>query len=200
MEHVMWIIEWLPDALIYGVTFLSALALIISTFFKELPFVGQYAKAIQLGSVVVLIFGIYLSGGISNEAKWQARVDEMKLEMAKKETASAEASTKVVTKYLTVDRIVKEKGDAIIKEIPKYISQNADAQCAVPNGFVVLHDSASRNEVPNSTRSADEGTSKVKISGVAEVVVENYTTCNQTAEQLRSLQEWIKEQQAIYNK
>jgi len=70
----------------------------------------------------------------------------------------------------------------------------------VPTGFVMLHDSASRNEVPDPTRKVDGTTSEVKISGVAETVVDNYTTYHQVAEQLKSLQEWIKLQQSIYNK
>lgn len=141
-----------------------------------------------------------MEGGISNQERWEAKVADAKLEMAKKDTASAEASTKVVTKYVTKIEVVKEKGDAIIKEVPKYITKDADNQCAIPNGFVLLHDSASRNEVPDSTRSVDAGTSEVKLSGVATTVTENYTTYHKVAEQLRSLQEWIKEQQRIYNK
>jgi hypothetical protein len=64
----------------------------------------------------------------------------------------------------------------------------------------VLHDSASRNEVPDTTRSIDAGTSEVKLSDVATTVTENYTTYHKVAEQLKSLQEWIKLQQSIYNK
>jgi hypothetical protein len=70
----------------------------------------------------------------------------------------------------------------------------------VPNGFVVLHDSASRNEVPDSTRGVDEGASKVKLSGIAETVTTNYTTYYQVSEQLKALQQWVKEQQSVYNK
>jgi len=141
-----------------------------------------------------------MEGGISNQERWEAKVAEAKLEVAKKETASAEVTTKVVTKYVNKIEIVKEKGDAIIKEVPVYITASADAQCAIPNGFVLLHDSASRNEVPDSSRGVDAGTSEVKLSGVATTVTENYTTYHKVAEQLKALQEWIRQQQNIYNK
>ena len=72
--------------------------------------------------------------------------------------------------------------------------------CAVPNGFVLLHDSASRNEVPDTTRPADARTSEVKISGVAETVVTNYNTYYQVSEQLKALQAWVREQQLNSNK
>ena len=196
----MWMLDWLPFWIFHLVVLAGLGGLIASQFFKFIPFVSQYRLPIQVASIIVLAFGLYMEGGISNQEKWEARVAEVKLEMAKKEVASAEASTKVVTKYVETVKIVKEKGDVIIKEIPKYISKNADAQCVVPNGFVVLHDSASRNEVPDSTRGIDEGASKVKLSGIAETVTTNYTTYYEVAEQLKSLQEWIKAQQTIYNK
>jgi hypothetical protein len=139
-----------------------------------------------------------MEGGISNQAEWEAKVAQVKLEMVAKEVKSVEVTTKIVTKYIKQIQIVKETGDVIIKEIPTYITKVDDAKCAVPNGFVLLHDSASRNEVPDSTRVPNAGASDVKISEVAGTVIENYTTYYQLAEQLKSLQDWIKEQQQIY--
>jgi hypothetical protein len=196
----MWLLSFVPDFIFHIIAIVGILLTIGAIAFGQIPFIGTYNIPINIIGVVLIIFGFYMEGGISNQERWEAKVAEVKLEMAKKETASAEASTKVVTKYITKIEVVKEKGDAIIKEIPKYISQDADAKCPVPNGFVVLHDSASRNEVPESTRSVDAGTSEVKLSGVATTVTENYTTYYKVAEQLKSLQEWIKLQQSIYNK
>jgi len=194
----MWILDWLPFWIFHLVVLVGFAGLAASLVFKFIPFVSIYRLPIQVVSIAVLVFGVYMEGGISNQEKWQARVAETKLEMSKKETASAETTTKVVTKYINKVQIVKEKGNEIIKQVPVYISKDADAKCDVPNGFVMLHDSASRNEVPDSTRKVDGTTSEVKISGVAETVIDNYTTYYQVAEQLRSLQEWIKEQQKIY--
>ena len=196
----MWILDWLPFWVFHLVVLAGLVGLGASLVLKFIPFVSTYRLPIQVASISILVFGVYMEGGISNQEKWEAKVAEAKLEMAKKDAASAEASTKVVTKYITKIEVVKEKGDVIIKEIPKYISQDADAKCAVPNGFVMLHDSASRNEVPDSTRGIDAGTSDIKLSGVAATVTENYTTYYKVAEQLKSLQEWIKTQQSIYNK
>ena len=141
-----------------------------------------------------------MEGGLSNQAEWEARVEKVKLEVAKKETAAAEVTVKVVTKYVKQIQIVKETGDVIIKEIPTYITKVDDAKCAVPNGFVLLHDSAGRNEVPDATRPVDARASEVKISDVAGTVAENYTTYHQVSEQLKALQSWVKEQQLIFNK
>jgi hypothetical protein len=196
----MWLLSFIPDFIVHAIAIVGILLTVGAIAFGQIPFIGTYNIPINIIGVVLIIFGFYLEGGISNQEKWEAKVAEVKMEMAKKETASAEVSTKVITKYITKTEIVKEKGNAIIKEIPVYITKDADAKCPVPNGFVVLHDSASRNEVPDSTRSVDAGTSDAKLSDVATTVTENYTTYYKVAEQLKSLQEWIRLQQSIYNK
>jgi hypothetical protein len=141
-----------------------------------------------------------MEGAISNQEKWEAKVAEAKLEVAKKEAQSAEVTTQVVTKYIDRVKIVKEKGDVIVQEVPKYITMESDAKCDVPNSFVVLHDSAVKNEIPDAARASDARTSSVKISGIATTVAENYGTCHEVREQLKSLQEWIREQERLYNK
>ena len=194
----MWILDWLPFWIFHLVVVAGFVGLAASLVLKFIPFVSTYRLPIQVASIAILVFGVYMEGGIATQEKWQVRVAEVKLEMAKKETASAEITTKIVTKYINKVQIVKEKGNEIIKQVPVYITKDADAKCDVPTGFVMLHDSASRNEVPDPTRKVDGTTSAVKISGVAETVIVNYTTYHQVAEQLKSLQEWIKEQQKVY--
>ena len=188
----MWLLSFLPDYFFHLLTLFGVVGVIACL----LPI--PYKSIVQIISVIVLSFSLYMEGGISNQAEWEAKVAQVKLDMAVKEAASAKVTTKIVTKYIKQIQIVKETGDVIIKEIPTYITKVDDAKCAVPNGFVLLHDSASRNEVPDSTRVPNAGASDVKISEVAGTVIENYTTYYQLAEQLKSLQDWIKEQQQIY--
>jgi hypothetical protein len=196
----MWLIEFLPFWIFHLIVLVGIGGIIVSEVLKFIPFVSMYRLPIQVASIIALVFGVYMEGGISNQEKWEARVAEVKLEMAKKETASVEATTKVVTKYVTQIQIVKEKGDVIVKEVPKYITKESDAKCPIPNAFVVLHDSASKNEVPDATRLANEGTSDTKLSTVTETVVGNYSICHQNSQQLKALQEWVREQEKIYNK
>lgn len=196
----MWILEFLPSWIFHLVLLTGVVGLFISFFVGSIPLVNKYIIPVKVGSAFLLVFGLYMEGGISNQERWEAKVSEAKLEMAKKDVASADTTTRVVTKYVTKVEVIKENGNAIIKEIPKYIDANADGQCVIPNGFVLLHDSASRNEIPDSTNGVDGGASSVKLSGVAETVSINYTTYYKVAEQLKSLQDWVKQQQTIYNK
>ena len=190
----MWLLSFLPNYFFHLLTLIGVVGVIACL----LPI--PYKSIVQIISVIVLSFSLYMEGGISNQAEWEAKVAQVKLDMAVKEVKSVEVTTKIVTKYIKQIQIVKETGDVIIKEIPTYITKVDDAKCTVPNGFVLLHDSASRNEVPDSTRVPNAGASDVKISEVAGTVIENYTTYYQLAEQLKALQDWIKQQQTIYNK
>lgn len=188
----MWLLSFIPAYAFHLLTLVGVVGVIACL----LPI--PYKSIVQIISVIVLSFSLYMEGGISNQAEWEAKVAQVKLDMAVKEVKSVEVTTKIVTKYVKQIQIVKETGDVIIKQIPMYITKNDDSMCAVPNGFVLLHDSASRNEVPDSTRVPNAGASNVKISEVAGTVIENYTTYYQLAEQLKSLQDWVKEQQRIY--
>lgn len=194
----MWIIDWLP-AIVLHLIALAGLAGVVVSFLLGGLIPAQYKLVAQVGSVIVLAFGLYLEGGLSNEDKWQAKVKEMEAEIAKVEKAGAEASVKVVTKYVDRVQIVKEKGDVLIQKVPEYISKDSDAKCVVPNGFVVLHDAAAKGEVPDSTRDVNEAASGVALSTVGKTVTENYTTCHQNVEQLKALQEWVRTQEKIYN-
>ena len=195
----MWALEFLPNWVFYSILGAGFVGLAATTFLSAfIPLL--YRAPIQIISISLLVFGIYMSGAISNQAEWKAKVAALQVEVAKKETISATITTDVITKYVDRIKIVKEKGNVIIKEVPTYITKTDDSKCVVPNGFVVLHDSASRNEVPDTTRIVDERASKIKISGIAETVGENYNTYHEVAEQLKSLQKWIRDQQELFNK
>ena len=196
----MWVLDFLPFWIFHLIVLIGIGGIIASVVLKFIPFVSKYTLPIQVGAIIVLAFGVYMEGAISNQEKWEAKVAEVKLEMAKKETASAEASTKIVTKYVDRVTVIKENGNVIKNAVPQLITKDDDSRCAVSNGFVVLHDSASRNEIPDTTRSVNEGTSEVKISEVGATVVDNYTTYYQVSEQLKSLQDWVRTQMSIYNK
>jgi predicted mannosyl-3-phosphoglycerate phosphatase (HAD superfamily) len=102
----------------------------------------MYKTPIQLVSVALITIGVYMSGAISNEEAWLARVRELEVRVAESEAKSAQENTKIVEKIVFKDKIIKEKGDAIIKyvdnEIVKY-----DNQCKIPQEFIkALNDAA----------------------------------------------------------
>lgn len=189
----MWLLSFLPDWIFYGLALASFVALVAATFFKVIPFIGKYALPIQLLSFVSLLISVFLCGGLANEASWQLKVAKTNAEIAELKAKSEKVSTKVVTKYIDRIQVVKQKGN----EIVKYINKESDAKCELPNSFVVLHDAAAKNELPDSTRATDARASDIKLSDATTTVVQNYGTCWEIREQLKALQEWVSEQKKL---
>lgn len=189
----MFLLSFLPDWIFYILLLLSGVGLFLSSFLTKLPFISTYAKPIQIGSVIGLIFSVYMCGGIANEEGWQKKVLEQQAEIAKLKQQEAEVTTKVVTKYIDKVTVVKETNN----EIAKYITTASDSKCQLPNSFSVLHDAAAKNELPDSAGAIDARASEVKLSEATNTIVANYGACNQNAEQLKALQEWIREQQKL---
>lgn len=120
---------------------------------------------------------------------------------------SAEATVEVVTKY--VDRVQKiyVKGKETVREVPIYITKESDAKCDIPLGFVRSHNKAAnptdtdtKTELPETSGAPNDATTDIRLSEATETITGNYGTCNLVAEQLKALQDWIRQQEQLYNK
>ncbi|NIJ79626.1 hypothetical protein [Xanthomonas cannabis] len=111
---------------------------------------------------------------------------------AEAERDSAKASIRTVVEYVDRVQIVREAGATITREIPIYVTQKADAACAIPTGFVRLHDAAATGHPAGPpTGDPDAPAAGITLSGIAGIVADNYTSCHSTAAQLSTLQDWI---------
>ncbi|MGN7105173.1 hypothetical protein ACTHR6_26400 [Ralstonia holmesii] len=108
---------------------------------------------------------------------------------------NARGATVTVTQYVDRERVIRLKGDTIVKEVPRYVPIEADAACAVPRGFVRLHDAAAAGAVPDPhPGDADAAPSGVALSAVAGTVAGNYTDSLANSEQLKTLQQTLRDQ------
>lgn len=160
----MWMLSFLPDVAFHLLVLLGIFGVVASFVFGFIPVISKYKFPIQVVSILILLFGVYMEGAISNENTWKFKVKELETQIAKKETKSAEATIEIVTQYIDRVKVVKEKSDVIIKEIPKYITKEVDAQCSIPESIRMLHTAASKNEVPDSSSDVD-GTSTKTTTG-----------------------------------
>lgn len=199
----MWILNFIPDSFLHsaivGMLTVGVIGIIVGTFGGIIPSLRPFSSLIKALSIVLVIASVYFYGSYSTEMQWRAVAAKLQAEIDKKNVVSAQVTQKIVTKYVDKVKIVKEKGDVIIREVPKYISEKSDTECVIPKSFVMLHDSASKNEVPDSSGGIDGTPSTTKLSTVIETVAGNYTIYYETAEQLKALQEWVKQQEKIYN-
>jgi hypothetical protein len=193
----MFFLTLIPEWLFYTSAFAGVIGTaLVMVFGGMIPI--QYKLGIQIISVFLLAIGLFFIGAISNEEKWQLKVKEMEVKVAKQEVAAAEMTTEIITKYVDRVKIVEGKTHEIIKKVPVYITKESDDKCTINNGFVsVFNSSASQTKIPNTTRDVNETASNVKLSTVATTITENYGTYYQVAEQLKSLQDWITQQKDL---
>ena len=137
----MWLLDWLPSWIFHLVVLAGISGLLVSQFIKFIPLVTQYRLPIQIGSIVVLAFGLYMEGGISNQEKWEARVKEVQEKVAAAEVKSKEENVRIEKKVVTKIEVVRERGDDIVKYIDREITKY-DNTCVIPKEFVKAHNDA----------------------------------------------------------
>ena len=156
--------------------------------------IGWPHRLLALAAMAAALLGLgWVKGAGHVQARWDAAVQQQSLQTAALRERQAQATVKVVTEYVDRVRVVREKGDTIIKEVPVYVPIQADAACTINRGFVRLHDAAAAGELPEPAQDADAAAAGIALSAVAGTVAANYQTCHENAEQLRALQVWITE-------
>jgi len=143
----MWILSILPDAaihIIFGLGILGTLAGFVLGF---IPFVKTYQFAIQICSIVVLVFGVYLEGGLADYKEWELRVKEMEAKVAQAEAQSANKNVEIQEKIIEKTKVIREKGKDIIQYIDKEVVKKEEVikyieNCPVPKEIIDLHNQA----------------------------------------------------------
>jgi hypothetical protein len=151
-------------------------------------------RLLALDALAITLIGFgWIKGAGHVQARWDASIQQQTLHATAVRKRQAQATVEVVTEYVDRVRVVREKGDTIIKEVPVYVPVQADAACTINRGFVRLHDAAAAGGLPEPAGDADATAAGIALSAVAETVAGNYQTCHENAEQLRALQAWLGE-------
>lgn len=143
----MWILQWLPNWIFYGIFFAGLLGLLATYIMKFIPLVYVYRTPIQAVSVLLIAIGTYMSGAISNEESWQSRVKEMEAKVAEAETKSQKVNVEVIEKVVKKTEYIKTRGQDIVKYIDKEIVKYdtkflPGGQCEIPKEFIEAHNKA----------------------------------------------------------
>jgi hypothetical protein len=199
MWQLQWMLQLIPDSLFVWITYLLFAAGVVlyvaSKLVSWIPLMGRYRLPAELAGVAALVVAAYFYGGIG----YREMIAEMKDRVRIAEEKSQQVNTVIETKIVEKIKVVKENV-YINREIVKEVAgKQLDAQCSLPRSTVSLHDSASRNEVPQRSAATDGTPSGVEASRLLDRVIENYGACHENAEKLKAWQEWYRAQQKIYN-
>jgi uncharacterized membrane protein len=137
----MWILQWLPNWIFYGIFFAGLLGLLATYVMKFIPFVYVYRTPIQAVSVLAIVIGTYMSGAISNEESWQAKVKEMEAKVAAAEIESQKENVKIVEKIVKKTEYITRRGQDIIQYVDREVVKYDDkfrpgGQCELPKEFI----------------------------------------------------------------
>lgn len=168
----MWMLHLLPtdflelvvNALLIGgaiATFLSFF--VIHRILLRWPGLCAYNLFLQILSITALVAGVYFKGGYETEMLWREKVAEAERKQHEAEARSQEVNTVVETKIVTQTRVIKEKGQDIIKyvdrEIEKIVLAPDDkGRCSIVSREVVdIH-----NEAANLNKAVQNGNQAIK--------------------------------------
>lgn len=143
----MWVLSVLPEAIIHTIFGIGVLGVIAGFVLSFIPFVKAYKLAIQVISILLLVFGVYLEGGLADYKEWELKVKDMEAKVAKAEAEGANKNVEIQEKIVEKTKIVKEKGRDIIKYVDKEVIKKEEVvkyveHCPVPKEIIDLHNQA----------------------------------------------------------
>lgn len=148
----MWLLSFIPDALIQwavNLVLLTGIAGVVITtlfkfFIKYIPAIIPYRTLIQVISLVLLVAGVYLKGGLGVEMEWRERVrsaeEAVRLaeEKAKEANVALEAEKKKKQQVITQNKVVVQE-----KIVEKEKIINAD--CKINKEVIEILNDAAKN-------------------------------------------------------
>ena len=142
--------------------------------------------AIGAALVGVFVFG-YMKGSAYAEAelaRFSAQKSEQVAELERKNSA---ISTQVVTEYVDRTNTIREKEYVYLDAAKNSVPSQHD----MSNGWVYTHDISAISGDADSTRASDASPAGITDTTALVGIITNYSRCQQNAEQLRQLQQWI---------
>jgi len=154
----MWLLHLLPDSLLYFIVnavLILGIVLTVLSFFvlnrilRLIPGLAAYHTAIQIVSVIILAAGLYFKGGYTTEMIWREEVAKVQAELEAAKNKAAEVVVEVQERVVYKDRIVREKGQTLIKYIDREVVKKEEVvryieNCPVPTELVDIHNEAAR--------------------------------------------------------
>ena len=149
----MWLLSFLPDSfLLYvvnGILVIGAVSSFLAFFvlhriLNKFPTLAPYHLLFQIVSAALLVAGIYFKGGYGVEMEWRERVAKVEAELEEAKKKSEDVKVVIQEKVVTKTKVIKEKGDTIVKYVDRPVIQEFDKTCPLPKEAIDVHNEAAR--------------------------------------------------------
>jgi len=143
----MWILHFLPDALILwfcNILLLTGVVLTIAGFFVHripFPLLWQYQLPFKILGIALLVLGVYFRGGVAVETEWRERVAAVEEKLKAAEQQSAKENTRIETRVVQKTEYITRRGSDIVQYVDREVTRY-DNSCVIPQPFVEAHNRA----------------------------------------------------------
>lgn len=188
-NFMVFVLQHIPMIVVHITVVAGIIIYLIGEFVPLIPI--TYKLGLRVLAVIVFSLGMILEGAVSEADIGKTNLVKAEEQIQAINEQAAAISQQVKTVYVTKTKVIKEKGD----EITKYITVDNNKSCTLFNSTIELWDAAAENRIPSTTARTDDSPSTVSLSNATGAIVYNYTTYNQVAAELSSLQQWVAKQQ-----
>lgn len=142
----MWMLSFVPDALLYavviGILFTGVALYVISFVTRFIPPLIPYSGIARILGTILTVVGIYFFGSYSTEIEWRARVAELEEQVKVSEAKSKEVNIQIQKVYVDRVKVVKQT-QIVIQEKIKEVEIKIDSECKVaPEAIDILNEAA----------------------------------------------------------
>lgn len=136
----MWLLNWLPDWIFHLMIVAGIVGTLAGLYFRRIPI--TYQIPVVVISVLLIVAGVWYSGGIAKDREYQLKIAELQLKVAAAEKQAAEANARIEYVYRDRVQVVEKVRYQVITAIRE--SSNAlDANCRViPQAVDILNQAA----------------------------------------------------------
>lgn len=157
-----------------------------------LPYKLLAGAAIIIG---VFFYG-YMKGSAYAEAELARYAARAQAQIAELEKKNSEISTQVVTEYVDRVNTIKEKEYVYLDRA----KNNVPDTTILSNGWVYTHDASATGSDADATGASDASPSGIAANQALLRIITNYSDCKANAEQLKSLQDWVRQNKEAVDK
>ena len=142
----MWMLNFIPDSYLYVaiscIIFAGIILYMFTLLMNLIPGVGVYKEPLRIIATLIIIVGVYFSGGYTTEMQWRTKVEEAEVKVAEAEAKGQEETKKVEAKVMVKNKIIKDT-QIIYRERIKEITNQIDSQCKIDPAVVKALNDAS---------------------------------------------------------
>lgn len=129
-------------------------------------------------------------------SKLEALRNEMQQQVIDAQTNNIEIVERVVIEY--VDRVEEVvRTEYVYRDVIREVL--VPSQCSISEGWIEIHNQAAQGLQWSIDPEQANNPSGVKDTEVLDIVIQNYSLCQQTQDQLTALQQWVNENDISIN-